>query len=83
MGGLDFWGGGEQTGGERGREGEGEGGLGGGAFGGGRRWGGKGGGSFFSHFGGRAEGVGGGEGGTVMVENNMLILLAHNWSDVC
>ena len=49
-------GGGERTGGGRGREGEGEGGLGGGAFGGGRR-GGKGGGSFFFHFGGRAEGV--------------------------
>ena len=50
-------------GGERGRGGEGEGGLGGCAFGGGRRQGGKGGGSFFSHFGGRAEGVGRGGGG--------------------
>ena len=55
-------GGGERTGGERGREGEGEGGLGGGASGGGRRQGGKGGGSFFFHFGGRVEGVGGGGG---------------------
>ena len=63
MGGLDFLGGGERTGGERGREGEGEGGLGGGAFRGGRRRGGKGGGSFFSHFGGRAGGVGRGGGG--------------------
>ena len=58
MGGLDFWGGES----ERGGRGGGRGGekvawveaLSGG--------GGKGGGSFFSHFGGRAEGVGRGEG---------------------